>query len=211
MPFFVVISQQVDPDNVEQMLAKMRDDLAVSHILHPGRRNARIFQQLDRPNHLMALTEWDSRAAYEQLWRSPGYQALTVNADPPARIEQVTRLRSFMRMSAQPSFVGCVRFTAPDAHADALERLVLDVLRYDNEASEGLLSHDVFRIGAVPGRILLVHSWRSINGLEQFRVKHRQRHDALLNALQVSAERFTGSIAALYTRQALSSAPATRV
>jgi quinol monooxygenase YgiN len=202
MSFFVAVFQEVQPEMLDRILATMRGDFAQSHRTHPGRRSSRIFQGLGRPELLIAVAEWDSRAAYDRLWQSPTYQELTVQADPPATIEVLTRLRSFTRMSALPAYVACIRFTASPGQADALERMILSDIRRDVEASEGLVSHDVFRVGERAGQLLIVHGWASLEGLEQFRARTRPHHRALLHGLHSSVERFTGTVAAQYARQA---------
>jgi quinol monooxygenase YgiN len=205
LPFFVAVYQDVQPELLETTLATMRGDFATSHRTHPGRRGSRIFQGLEQPTSLIAVAEWDSERDFEKLRCTPEYQRLTVQADPPARIEALTRLRSFARMSRPPSYIACIRFVAPEGRGEALESVILDDIRYDVEASEGLVSHDVFRVGKQPGQLLIVHGWTSLDALEQFRRRTRPRHRLLIEGLFVATDRFTGTIAAEYTRLAVAS------
>jgi hypothetical protein len=98
------------------------------------------------------VAEWDSKRDYEKLRRSPEYQRLTVQAEPPARIEALSPLRSFARMSRPPAYIACIRFVAPPGQGEAMESVILNDTRYDVEASEGLVSHDVFCVGKQPGQ-----------------------------------------------------------
>lgn len=206
MPFFVAVYQEVQPELLDQVLATMRGDFATSYRLHPGRRSSRIFLQLDRPTSMIAIAEWDSERDYERLRQTTGYQQVTEQADPPARIEPLTRLRSFARMSQQPAYVACIRFRAPLPQAQALETVILSDVRYDVESSEGLVGHEVFRVGQMPAELLIVHSWTSLDALEQFRIRTRPRHRVLIEGLGTVTERFTGTIAAQYSRQEAASA-----
>jgi quinol monooxygenase YgiN len=201
LPFFVAVHQEVRPELLDEVLATMRGDFAQSYRAHPGRRSSRIFQQLDRPTSLVAMAEWDSERDFEKLRQTPSYQKVTERADPPARIESLTRLRSFARMSRPPAYVACIRFTAPEENADALEAVILGEVRQDVESSEGLLGHEVFRVGVRPGQLLIVHSWASMDALEQFRAETRPRHRMLFQGLGTMRERFTGTIAVQYSRQ----------
>lgn len=205
MPFFVAVYQDVRPELLDDALATMRGDFATSYRAHPGRRSSRIFQGLERPTSLIAIAEWDSERDFDRLRLTPEYQRVTVQADPPARIESLTRLRSFARMSRQPAYIACIRFVAPPEHAEALESVILTDIRYDVEASDGLVSHDVFRVGMQPGQLLIVHGWTSLDALEQFRTLTRPRHRELIEGLGVATDRFTGTIAVQYTRQAVGS------
>jgi quinol monooxygenase YgiN len=201
LPFFVAVFQEVRPDLLEQSLAMMRGDFATSYRLHPGRRSSRIFQSLETPTSLIAVAEWDSESDFDRLRQTPSYRQVTDHADPPARIEYLTRLRSFARMSRAAAYVACIRFVAPPAEAEALESVILTDVRYDVEASEGLVSHDVFRVGKQPGQMVIVHGWTSLDALDDFRVRTRPRHRDLIEGLGVITDRFTGTIAAHYSRQ----------
>jgi quinol monooxygenase YgiN len=198
--FFVAVHQQVRPEHLDEVLVTMRGDFATSQRLHPGRRSTRVFQRLNYPTHLLAVGEWDSQDAYEMLKRTPHYRAVTVEADPPARIEYLKRIRIFARMAARPAIAGCVMLAVSSEHADTLERFLLDEVRWGVESAPGLISHEVYRVCQEPGRLLVVHSWRSLDDLESFRSTDRKRYDATLAELGVSTERLTGIVAAQFSR-----------
>ena len=206
LPFFVAVHQDVRPELLDQVLATMRGYFAQSYRAHPGRRSSRIFQRLGEPTSLVAVAEWDSERDFEKLRQTASYQQVTEQADPAARIETLTLLRSFVRMLRQPAYVACIRFTAPPENAEALEAVILGKVRRDVEASEGLLGHEVFRVGVRPGQLLIVHSWASLDDLEQFRARTRPRHRVLIQGLGTVTERFTGTIAVQYSRQDAASA-----
>ncbi|MGE3911383.1 MAG: antibiotic biosynthesis monooxygenase [Chloroflexota bacterium] len=200
MTFFVAVLQEVKPELLDRVLATMRGDFATSRRRHPGRRSSRIFQRLNQPNVLIALAEWDTQADYEALRRTPAYQQITLNADPPARIEHLTRLRSFIRMVTSPAVVGCAALTTPAEHAADLEAYMLGDVRHGVEAAPGLVGHEIFRVGNQPGHLLVVHGWRSIEDLERFRRTDGLTFEGRLSALRVVTERFTGVVAAQYSR-----------
>ena len=201
MPFFVAVYQEVRSELLDEALVEMRRNFAESHRQYPGRRSSRIFQGLENPQMLIAVAEWDTERDFDQLRQSPNYQIATEQADPPARIESLTRLRSFVRMSRQPAYVACIRIAAQPGQADALEAVILGEVRRDVEASDGLISHDVFRVGKQPGQMVIVHGWTALDALDQFRQRTRPHHRELIEPLAIATDRFTGTIAVQYTRQ----------
>jgi heme-degrading monooxygenase HmoA len=200
VPFFVAVFREVPAVRLDEVLATIRGDFAASRRLYPGRRGMRLFQRLNYPTHLLEIAEWDSLAEYEQLRRTARYQAATVQADPPARIEYLTRLRLFARMSAPAALVGCVILTVPREHADALEAYILNDVRRGVERAAGLVTHEVYRMGPTSGRLLVVHSWRTMEDLERFRAGDRPRYEETLRKLKVTTERLTNVVAAELSR-----------
>jgi len=198
--FFVAVFREVPADRLADVLSTIRGDFAASRRLHPGRRGTRLFQRLNYPTHLLEIAEWDTVAEYEQLRRTASYQAATVLSDPPARIEYLTRLRLFARMSVPAAVVGCVILTNPPEHAEALEAFVLGDARHSLEAAPGLVTHEVYRMGSGGDRWLVVHSWRTIEDLERFRAGDRQTFNARLQELGVTIERLTNVVAAELSR-----------
>jgi quinol monooxygenase YgiN len=200
VPFFVAVHQQVPAERLDEVLATMRGDFATSRRLHPGRRGTRVFQRLNQPTRLLAIGEWDSQADYEQLWRTPAYQAVTVHADPPARIEYLTRLRLFARMSMPPAVVGSVEITAPPECGAALEAFILGEVSQGVARANGVVSHEVYRVGQDGGRLLVVHSWRSLEDLERFRAGDRKLYNATFESLGAITERLTAVVAMQFSR-----------
>src|SRR5215211_2573076 len=119
MPFFVAVDQKFSARTLDRTLSTIQVDFATSRAVHPGRRQTRVFQRLNQPNHLLTIGEWEHQADYERLHQSPRYRELVVCADPPARIDPLTRLRYFARMSTRPSIVACVTMTAPEHAAES--------------------------------------------------------------------------------------------
>ncbi|MCC7371574.1 MAG: antibiotic biosynthesis monooxygenase [Chloroflexi bacterium] len=201
MPFFVGVFQDIRPELLDEMLAGVRDDLAHSYRRNPGRRQSRVFQQIDLPTSFIAISEWDAEEDFQRFQASQRFQRMTVQADPPARIERLHRLRSFARMAFQAHCVACIRLIALPEHGDELEAAILGSIRVDVESSPGLISHDVFRAGAQAGQLVIVHGWESLAALEAFRTDTRERHGEILNPLLTSVERFVGSVTAVFSRE----------
>lgn len=200
MPFFVAVDQEIPPHALDRTLTTIQADFATSRAVHPGRRHTRVFQRLNQPGRLLTIGEWEHPADYERLRQSPRYRELVITAEPPARIEPLTRLRYFARMSLRPSVVACVTMEAPGAATDSLRSYVLKEAHQQIERSQGLLSHEVFQVGAAPGSLLGVHSWRSLRDLERFRSEDGPGYGAALAELGVTITRFTGLIAAQFSR-----------
>lgn len=200
MPYFVAVYQEVSAEHLQTVLSTMRGDFATSRLAHPGRRTTRVFQRLNYPTHLLAIGEWDSQADYERLRQTEAYQQVTTQADPPATIESLTRLRHFARLAIAPSIFGCVRITTPTEHAESMEAFILDELRLGVEGSPGLVVHEVYRVGVERGRLLVVHGWRSLEDLERFRAGDRKRYDARLAELGAMTDRLTGVVAVQFSR-----------
>jgi quinol monooxygenase YgiN len=200
VPFFVAVQQEVQSERLDEMLATIRGDFATSQRSHPGRRTTRVFQRLSYPTHLLAIGEWDSQADYERLRQTETYQQATVRANPPASIAYLKRLRYFARLSASPTVVASVKVTAPRHHAESLESFMLELVPHEVESAAGLTSNEVYRIGDEPGRLLIVHSWRSIEDLERFRTRDRRGYVARLQELEAVSDRMTGVVAAQFSR-----------
>jgi quinol monooxygenase YgiN len=200
MPFFVAVDQQIPSHALDRTLTTIEADFATSRALHPGRRHTRVFQRLNRPGHLLTIGEWEHPGDYERLRQTPGYHETVIAADPPGKIEPLTRLRYFARMSTRPGVVACVTMTAPEGAADALRAYVLGETHQRIEQSPGLVMHEVFQVKADTGALLAIHSWRSLRDLERFRADDGPAYTALLAERGVAVTRFTGLIAAQFSR-----------
>jgi quinol monooxygenase YgiN len=200
MPFFVAVDQEFSARTLDRTLSTIQADFATSRGVHPGRRQTRVFQRLNQPNHLLTIGEWEHQADYERLRQSPRYRELVVCADPPARIEPLTRLRYFARMSTRPSIVACVTMTAPEHAAEAVRSNILRSTYQQVVQSPGLLTHEVYQIGASPSSLLMVHGWRTLGDLERFRAGDGSGFGAALAELGVTVTRFTGAVAAQFSR-----------
>lgn len=200
MPFFVAVDQEFSPQALDRTLTTIQADFASSRAFHPGRRHTRVFQRLDQPNRLLTIGEWEHQTDYERLYQSSRYRELVVCADPPARIETLTRLRYFARMSVNPSVVACVKMSAPAGAADALRAYVLRETPGQIVQAPGLLAHEVYQVGAIPGELLVVHGWRSLNNLDRFLAEDTGAYNRVFARLGVQLTRFTGAIAAQFSR-----------
>jgi heme-degrading monooxygenase HmoA len=200
VPFFVAVFREIEPSRLEATLATIRADLAASRRLHPARRDARVFQRLNYPTHLVEIAEWDTPADYEHLRQTARYQEALASGSRPARVEHLTRLRLFARMSVPATVAGCVLLTVPARSAVALEAFILGDVRHGVEAAAGLVTHEVYRVEPEAGRLLVVHSWRTIEDLERFRAGDRRQYDAALRELGVTTERLTAVVAVELSR-----------
>jgi len=200
VPFFVAVFREVYPDGLDHVMSAVRGDLAASRRLHPGRRDARIFQRLNTPTDLLEIAEWDRQADYEQIRYAARCRAPDQEAVPSTRTEYLTRLRLFARMSAPAVIVGCTMLTAPPEHADALGTFVLGEVPHGDDAPPGLVTHEVYRVGAEDRRFLVVHGWRTLEDLERYRAANRARYVETYQALDATADRFTGVVAAELSR-----------
>jgi quinol monooxygenase YgiN len=200
MPFFVAVDQEHSPRSLNRALATIQADFATSRALHPGRRHTRVFQRLDRPSHLLTIGEWEHQADFERLRRTPRYQEVVFRADPPGRIEILTRLRFFARMSTRPTIVACVMMSVPEHAADAVRAYLLREAHQQILQAPGLLSHEVYQLGGRPASLLAVHGWRALADLERFRAEDGPGFGAALAELGVTVTRFTGAVAAQFSR-----------
>jgi len=200
MPFFVAVDQEFSPRALDRTLTTIQADFASSRAFHPGRRHTRVFQRLNQPNRLLTIGEWEHQADYERLRQSPRYRELVVCADPPATIETLTRLRYFARMSTQPSVVACIQMSAPAHAAEALRAYILRETLGQIVQAPGLLAHEVYQVGATPGTLLVVHGWRTLDDLERFVAEDTGAYNLVFAELGVELTRFTGAIAAQFSR-----------
>jgi len=199
MAFFVAIHQEAWPDRLEQLLSTIREHLAASLRVHPGRRSTRVFQRLGRPTQLLALGLWDTQAAFEQFRSSRTFVETIAVCGPPPRVEVLDQLRFFERMEHRAAVMACSTLTAPPANAAAVEATLLGEQHRAVERVEGLVCREVYRARDTAGHILLVHSWRSLADLERFRVGESVRGAAALQELGATTERFTGALAAEFS------------
>ena len=63
----------------------------------------------------------------------------------------------------------------------------------------GLVSHEVYRVIGDPRRLLVVHTWVSIDALRAFRRDGSLANERGTRGYDVTAERFTGALAAAFS------------
>jgi quinol monooxygenase YgiN len=198
VPLFVSVHQYVPPDRLSRVLATIRQDFATSRRVHPGRRSSRIFQHLDLPQ-ILAIGEWASAADYQRLYQSPGYRATSVASDPPARIELLSRLAYLARMHLRPSVAGAAIITAPPETSDHVVAAITTDFRREMVAEPGIVTHEIYQAQDNRCRLLVLHTWESIDALGQLRAGLSRRHEAELARLGATFERFVGWMAAEYS------------
>jgi hypothetical protein len=96
--------------------------------------------------------------------------------------------------------VGCVIMNGPAESAEELEAFMLSDVRFGVETAAGLVTHEVYRMGSGDCRLLVVHSWRTIEDIERFRAGDRQVYVQTLKRLGVTTERLTSVVAAELSR-----------
>jgi quinol monooxygenase YgiN len=198
MVYFVAIHQRAWPDRLDELLATIRQTLAGGSSLHPGRRSTRLFQSLDEPEQLIALSEWTSEDAFEQFRHWPVFVDTIATTGPPPRIEPLSPLLRFERMDRRATVVACSRITAPPPAAGAVLDYLLGEARREVTNAYGLVRRELYRSRVETGDLLLVHGWRSFADLEQFRARYSAQTE--LKRLGATAERFTGTVAAEFSR-----------
>jgi quinol monooxygenase YgiN len=198
VPLFVSVHQHVPAERLSQVLATIRQDFATSRRVHPGRRATRIFQHLHLPQ-ILALGEWASAADYERLYQSPGYRATSVESDPPARIEYLDRLTFTARMHIRSHIAAAAIVTAPGATCDDVVAMLATAVRRDMLAEAGLATHELYRAREDRCRLLVLHTWESVEALERYRAVKSGQHEVGLAGLGARMERFVGSVAAEFS------------
>src|SRR4051812_22616320 len=84
MPYFVAVQYQARPDRLDDLLALIRRDLAVSTAAYPGRRFARVFRQDRDRSRLLGIEEWQQERDFQRHAKTPAYaEALTGCSEPP--------------------------------------------------------------------------------------------------------------------------------
>jgi heme-degrading monooxygenase HmoA len=199
MAFFVAIHQEAWPDRLDQLLGTIRETLAASPPMHPGRRSTRVFQRLGRPTQLLSLGLWDSGVSFEAFKQSRIFVETGAVCGSPPKIEPLEQLRSFERMEHRASVMACSTVTAPAERATAVEAVLLSEQHRAVERVEGLVCREVYRASDAIGHILLVHTWRSLADLNRFRAREALSGEARLQQLGAVTERFTGSLAAEFS------------
>jgi heme-degrading monooxygenase HmoA len=194
--YFVAIHQEAWPDRVGELLSTIRESLASTSALHPGRRTTRLFQRLGRPTQLVSVSEWRDEAAFEELRQSSRFIKTNVVCGLPPRIDPLVPLRRFERMEQRIAVASCVSVTASAEQLAAVRALMLRDADWNVAAQAGLVSREVFQVRDEPRRFLIVRGWSTMADLERFRSAEAAEHDEVHRRLGSTVERFTGSLAA---------------
>jgi quinol monooxygenase YgiN len=201
--FYVAIYRQARPDRVQQLLSAIRRSFAASRTAAPGRQAARVFQRLNEPTTLLSLADWDSQAAFEEYRASPAFDETTVDIGPPPTLEYLRRLYLFERMNERAGIVACATITVPFEYEADLYDYLTGPAQREAVQRPSLVSREVYRrvhSEQPRSRFLVVHSWRSLTDLEQFRAVNASQLEENLNRWEATVARFTGAIAVQFSR-----------
>jgi quinol monooxygenase YgiN len=199
MPFFVVIQYQATADRLDDLLALIRDDFAVSASAYPGRRFARVFQHDLEPLRLLGIEEWQQEREHRRHLDGSAFAEAVAACGGPPQASALERLQHYRHMPHQPTALACTTLTAPAERADEVERFICDDERRDALVAGGLALRAVYRLDGVVGRLLVLHGWRTRADLETY-VATGER--TVVNALAptgTSIEHFTGEMVAQYS------------
>jgi quinol monooxygenase YgiN len=197
MPLFVVSRFRVDPARLTGVLALFRGEF--ERVLgRPGRRQARIFQRLSGPTDLLGVAEWESAEGYEAYRRTDTHRAILDGLAAPVHTRYCGRLQLFERPLQHAAVSACAIIAPGAARPSAAERVILTQVRSEVVASPGLIHHQVFRTLKSPPEFIVIHQWRQLADLEQFRGETGPRLERTLDGLGATVEWFTGNLVAEY-------------
>jgi len=86
MPFIVVVQYHARPGHVDDLVALIRADFVASPTARPGRRFARLFQDVDEPAQANGLERLQH---YRQMPRAPTALSCAMLAAPAHRLDAV--------------------------------------------------------------------------------------------------------------------------
>lgn len=201
--FYVAIYRQARPDRVQHLLSAIRRSFAASRTVTPGRQAARVFQRLNEPTTLLSLAEWDSQATFEEYRASPAFRGTTEDIGPAPTLDYLRRLYLFERMNQRAAVMACATVTVSFDREHDVSDYLLGLAQQDMAARPGLVSREVYRRVQeedATACFLVVHSWRALADLEQFRADTAARFEANLGRWGATVTRFTGEIAVEYSR-----------
>jgi len=199
MPCFVAIRYQARSDSLDALEVAIRADYAASSTLQPGRKFARLFRHMQDPARLLSMEEWESDEALERHRQSPAYADTRDAVAAPPPIEYLERLQHYRHMPHRPSALACTTLATPVDQAGAVERFICDDERRDALGAAGLVIRAVYRVIGSPGRLLVLHGWRSLDDLEQYVGTSARGLAELLESTGAEIDQFTGQIAAEFS------------
>jgi quinol monooxygenase YgiN len=199
MPFFVAVHHQVLPDHRERRVETIRNDFAAAPVSQPGRRFARLFEHLHDQSRLMAFEEWQNESDFERHEQAPAYVEALAASGPPPRPEPMTRLQLYRHMPHRPSALACTAVSTPLDRAADVESFICDEERRDALIVEGLVLRAVYRMVGSPGRLLVLHGWRSLDHLERYLGGSALVTASTLAAHGASLDQFAGRVAAEFS------------
>jgi quinol monooxygenase YgiN len=198
MSIHVAVTLDVHPGRLQAALELIRHDLNRSPQPHTGRHRSRVFQRLNTPGSLLRISEWESRAAYEQFQRTETFADVVATAGVSPSIRFYERLTYYARMATSYAVNACSTMTAATDACSDLETFITTEGRFRTRAEPGLISHEIYRSVDSPRTYLVSHSWRRLEDLERFRREAGPAHAQRLAALGATIDRFTGVLIAEY-------------
>ena len=199
MPFFVAVHHTVRPGCREQRVETIKGDFAASPISHPGRKFARLFEHLDDQTRLLAMEEWQSQTDFERHDGSASYVGAIQASGPAPRVDVLERLQHYRHMPHSPSTLACTAISMPADRAEQVEAFICDEERRDALVAAGLVLRAVYRVVGSPGRLLVLHGWRSMEQLERYLNGSAILTAATLAEHGAMMDQFAGQIAAEYS------------
>jgi quinol monooxygenase YgiN len=199
MPFFVAVQYTAQPDRLASLLDVIRADFAASPTLQPGRRFARLFQHLSDPGRLLAMEEWQTRADFERHAHGAAYTETLAAHGPPPVADALERLQHYRHMPHPPSALACITISTPMDRAAEVESFICDDERREALVAAGLVLRAVYRVMDTPGRLLVLHGWRSMGDLENYFTTSARSLAAMLDKNDASIEQFTGQMTAQFS------------
>lgn len=196
MPFFVAVQYRAWPEHREALRAAIRSDLSR---VNPGLKFARVFQHLLEPDRFLAFEEWQSPAEYQHVREAPAFLALVGAFGPPPHADGLERLQLFRHLPHRPVALACVNLTTPPDRAEAVEELVCGDAQRETLVGAGLVIRAVYRVIEQPGRLLVLHGWRTVAHLEQYQRTVAGDTLAALAAHGTMVDPFIGEIAAEFS------------
>jgi heme-degrading monooxygenase HmoA len=199
MPFFVTVSRQAEGRILEVLLARIRQRLALSATTQPGRRATRVFQQVDAPSHLLALSEWTHEQAFVAFIESPhSAENSRLCGGPPVVTPLIPLIRAEY-MARRASIVSCVTLTVAPEHGPALRGILTGEAHQQAKSVPGIVSREAYAARDQAGKFLVIHSWQALADLERFRATAALELDELHAHLGTRLVSFTGAIIAQFS------------
>jgi quinol monooxygenase YgiN len=199
MPYFVAVQYQARPDRLDDLLALIRRDLAVSTAAYPGRRFARVFRQDGDRSRLLGIEEWQQERDFQRHAKTPAYaEALTGCSEPPT-VSTLERLQHYRHMPHQPTTLSCAILMAPPDRAEEVKRFICDEQSRDALVADGLVIRAVYRLNGETGRLLVLHGWRTRDDLLAFDATGERAATDVRAPTGTQFELFTGELVARYS------------
>lgn len=199
MPFYVSVQYRAWPEQRDALRVLIRRDLSASSASHPGLRFARVFQHLTEPDWFLAFEEWQSQAEYQRLRESPAFLESLAAYGPPPQADALERLQLYRRLPYRPTALTCVSLTTSPEQAQAVEDRVCDDAQRAALVDGGLVIRAVYRVTEQPGRLLVLHGWRSLAQVERYQETLATDTETALRALGAAVDSFVGEITAEFS------------